>query len=188
MKILAVLYDRIIANRLKSWLSFNVDQTAFQKFKSTLIHIFTVRLLIEIAKKKNVTLFIGSMDIEKAFDTVPRLPLLQKLVKIGIGRCMLAALKQLYSYTTCIIKFKQAFSNSFRMLRGIRQGAASSVLLFNEFMDGLFKHLADLCDDEDILGDIHTLIHADDTIILSTNRTAFIQKCNETVKFTIHSP
>ena len=31
MKALACLYDHIIANRLKSWLSFNVNQTAFQK-------------------------------------------------------------------------------------------------------------------------------------------------------------
>ena len=62
MKALACLYDRIIANRLKLWLPFTVDQTTFQKGKSTLIHIFTLRVIIELAKKKNVTLYIGSMD------------------------------------------------------------------------------------------------------------------------------
>ena len=39
IKILACLYDRIIANRLKLWLPFNADQTAFYKRKSTLIEI-----------------------------------------------------------------------------------------------------------------------------------------------------
>ena len=34
MKSLACLYDRIIANRLKAWLKFNIDQSAFQKGKS----------------------------------------------------------------------------------------------------------------------------------------------------------
>ena len=40
MKLLACLYDRAIANRLKKWLSFNENQTAFLKGKSTLIPIF----------------------------------------------------------------------------------------------------------------------------------------------------
>ena len=72
MKSLACLYGRIIANRLRLWIRFNVDQTAFQKGKSTLLHIFTLRILIEIVKKKIIALYIGSMDIEKAFDHVPR--------------------------------------------------------------------------------------------------------------------
>ena len=183
MKCLACLYDRVITNRLKLWLPFNADQTAFQKGKSTLIHIFTLRIIIEIAKKMNVTLYIGSVDIEKAFDCVPRSLLLKKLVKLGIGKCMLFALKQLYSFSICIIKFQGELSNSFRMGRGVRQGAASSVLIFNAFMDGLFQHLEDKCSLEILLNDIHALIHADDTIILSTNRDNFIHKCNEVLLF-----
>ena len=101
MKSFAVLFDRIITNRLKSWLTFSVDQTAFQKLKSTLIHIFTLRILIDVAKKQNVTLYIGSIDIEKVFDHVPRLLLLKKLVRIGLGRLMLFALKEIYMYSVC---------------------------------------------------------------------------------------
>ena len=106
MKALACLYDRIIANRLKLWLPLNIDQTTFQKGKSTLIHIFTLRVIIELAKKKNVTLYIGSLDIEKAFDHVPRSLLLKKLVSLGIGKCMLFALKQIYSFSMARIHKK----------------------------------------------------------------------------------
>ena len=183
MKCLTCLYDRIIANRFKLWLPFNADQTAFQKGKSTLIHIFTLRIIIEIAKKKNITLYVGSVDIEKAFDHIPRSLLLKKLIKLGIGKCMLFALKQLYSFSICIIKFQGELSNSFRMEREVRQGAASLVLLFNGFMDGLFHHLEEKCTLEGILNDIHVLIHADDTIILSTSRDKFIHKCNEVLNF-----
>ena len=66
MKTLACLYDKIITNRLKPWLKFHIDQTAFQKGKSTLIHIFTLRILIDLARKLSVTLYIGSVDTEKA--------------------------------------------------------------------------------------------------------------------------
>ena len=183
MKSFAVLFDRVITNRLKSWLTFNVDQTAFQKLKSTLIHIFTLRILIDVARKQNITLYIGSVDIEKAFDHVPRSLLLKKLVKIGVGRLMLFALKEIYMYSVCVIKFQGELSDTFRMYRGVRQGAASSVLLFNCFMDGLFHHLESKCSIEMLIHTIHALIHADDTIILSTSRENFIHKCNETVRF-----
>ena len=64
MKSLACLYDRVIGNLLKLWLPIKDEQTAFQKGKSTLLHKFTLRVIIEIAKIKKNTLFIGSMDIE----------------------------------------------------------------------------------------------------------------------------
>ena len=134
-----------LRNRLKQWLYYNVDQTAFQKGKYTLIHIFTLRILIEIATKMNLTLYIGSVDIEKAFDHVPRSILLNKLVKLGIGKYMLFALKQLYSFSIRVINFQGKLSSSFRMERAVRQGTASSVLLFITFMDGLFQHLEERC-------------------------------------------
>ena len=183
LKTLACLYDRIITNRLKLWLPINSDQTAFQKCKSTLIHIFTIRILIELAKKLDITLYIGSVDISKAFDHVPRMLLLKKLAKIGIGKCMLFALQQLYSLTICILKFQGELSDNFRMERGVRQGAASSVILFNFFIDGLFDYLREKCTTETLLSEIHTLIHADDTLVLSTQREQFIKKCNEAVNF-----
>ena len=130
-----------------------------------------------------MTLYIGSVDIEKAFDHVPRSLLLKKLVKLGVGKIMLFALKQLYLYSICVIKFQGELSDSFRMYRGVRQGAASSVLFFIAFMDGLFEHLENKCSVEEFLKDIHVLIHADDTIILSTSREQFIKKCNESIDF-----
>ena len=87
---------------------------------------------------------------------------------------MLYALKEMYKFSICFIKFQRDLSSIIRMERGVRQGPASSVLLFNCFMDGLFQHLEESCSREDLLNDIHTLIHADDTIILSTNRNKCI--------------
>ena len=106
MKSLACFYDRIIADRLKLWLSFHDDQTAFQRWKFTLFHIFTMRIFIEIAKKLGITLYIASVDIENVFDNVLRLLLLKKLVKLVIDKCILFALKQLYSFSICVIKFQ----------------------------------------------------------------------------------
>ena len=74
---LAVLFDRIIANRLLAWLGVHHVQSAFQKAKSTIHQLFTIRLLIEIANATDTTLYIGMFDLAKAFDKVSRYLLLK---------------------------------------------------------------------------------------------------------------
>ena len=45
-------------------------------------------------------------------------------------------------------------------------------------MDGLISFLQDNCIQEPILNIIHCLLHADDTIVISTDRETFVRKCN----------
>ena len=61
---LGVLYDRILSKRLDRWLNVHEEQSGFDKGKSTITQIFTIRLLIEITKETNITLYIGCFDIE----------------------------------------------------------------------------------------------------------------------------
>ena len=180
---LGVLYDRILNNRISSWIKVNNVQTGFQKGKSTLHHIFTLRLHIEIAKLSDITLYIGMFDLAKAFDKVSRRKLLTKLVTKGIGNCMLQALKKLYKFTFCILSYGQEYSQKFRTFTGVRQGAASSALLFILFIDDLVNYLEERCEAEPILDLLHCLLHADDTAILSTNRDNFIDKCNHMINY-----
>ena len=100
---LGVLYDPVLSERLSKWVKVQDEQSGFRKGKSTLHQIFTIYLLILLAKSMNVTLYIGCFDIAKAFDKVSRLLLLKKLIKQGIGSCMLNALKSIYSFTSCTI-------------------------------------------------------------------------------------
>ena len=180
---LAVLHDRVIANRLTSWIKVHDEQSAFQKKKSTIHQLFTIRLLIELAKKNNFTLYIGLFDLAKAFDKVSRYRMLKKLIAKGIGNCMLQALKRLYSCTYCVLSCGNQQSEKFRTYSGIRQGAASSTLLFIAFIDDLIDYLEERCPSEPFLDILHCLLHADDTAIVSTNRTDFVNKCNHMIKF-----
>ena len=180
---LSALYDRILTIRLRGWCLINYLQSAFQQGKSTLHQIFTLRILIEIAKQTDTTLYIGFFDLEKAFDKVSRLLLLKRLRERGIGNSMLQALKRIYLHTTCIIGKAENASDEFRTHSGIRQGAPSSVLLFICFMDELFTFLETHCVAEPILNIIHCLLHADDTVIISTDRELFIKKCNGMLKY-----
>ena len=175
---LSVLYDRILTARLETWLNVSEEQTGFQKGKSTLQQIFIIRILIGLVKSMKKALDIGCFDIEKAFDKVSRVILLQKLVTCGIGYCMFHALKCIYSNTFCILSMNGKYSNRFKTKCGIRQGAPSSSWLFIVFIDDLIKFLRDNCDPESLLNGIHCLLHADNTLVVSTSRKSFIRKCN----------
>ena len=173
-----LLYDRIIANRITEWASINPEQSAFQKGKGTLNHIFTLRLLIALAKRYNKPLYIGFFDLSKAFDKVSRILLIKSLIKLGIGACLLEAIKATYRTTKCVLKGFGSLSEVFLTYSGIKQGAPSSVILFIIFMDDVIDNLKNKCADEFLIKNLHSLLHADDTLIFSLERELFILKCN----------
>ena len=66
------VFDRIITYRLNTWIGISNEQSAFQKGKSTLHQLFVMRLIIELAKRTDTTIYIGLFDLEKAFEKVSR--------------------------------------------------------------------------------------------------------------------
>ena len=176
--LLSLLYDRIIANRLMMWAKIHPEQSAFQKGKSTLNHIFLLRIITALAKHTKVPLFIGFFDLAKAFDKVSRPLLLKSLIKLGIGSALFYAIKTMYSATKCVIKSGKKLSDVFLTHSGIKQGAPSSVILFIIFMDEFIDIVREKCIREQVIEMLHILLHADDTAVLSTDRMLFIKKCN----------
>ena len=176
--LLSLVYDRIIANRLLMWARIHPEQSAFQKGKSTLNHIFLLRIVIALSKQSKLPLFIGFFDLEKAFDKVSRPLLLMSLINLGIGSALFYAIKAMYSTTKCIIKSGKKLSDVFLTHSGIKQGAPSSVILFIIFMDEFIDIVRGRCVREKIIESLHILLHADDTAVISTNRSLFINKCN----------
>ena len=179
---LANLYDRIICNRLIQWAKINIEQTAFQKGKGCIDQIFLLRVIISIILERGETLYVGFFDLSKAFDRVSRYLLLKQLVKLGIGSVMFCSIKSMYSVTRCVLRGFGKISEIFETHTGIKQGASSSVILFIIFLDNIIDDLKEKCIPEPILQDLHCLLHADDTLIISTNRESFIHKCNVLIK------
>ena len=50
-------------------------------------------------------------------------------------------------------------------------------------MDELFNFLETHCVAEPLLNMIHCLLHADDTVVVSTDRELFVKKCNTMLKY-----
>ena len=176
-RLLGNLFDRIICNRLLLWAKVNDEQTA-QKGRSTIDQLFIMRILISLIKHKKLTLYIAFFDLSKAFDRVSRYLMLKHLIKLGIGSVMLSSLISMYSVTRCVLRGFGKVSEIFETFTGIKQGASSSMILFILFLDDIIDNLKEKCMIEPILRDLHCLLHADDTLVISTNRVQFLYKCN----------
>ena len=101
---------------------------------------------------------------------------------MGIGAAMLEALKSIYSTTRCILKCFGKLSDVFETHTGIKQGASSSVILFIVFTDEIIDILKEKCIKEPVINSLHCLLHADDTLVLSTERNLFRHKCDILIK------
>lgn len=171
---IAELYDRIIANRIKMWMNIDCCQSAYQKNCSCLQQVFILRTLIEIAKKLKVPLYVAFVDLEKVYDKVDRVKMLQSLIHKGIGRNMLRALINMYGLTVCFIMGIGELQST----SGIRQGATSSCYIFIIFMNDIIDHINEIFGIDGFLNGLNILVHADDALILATSHNKLVDKLN----------
>ena len=155
------------------WARIHPEQSAFQKGKSTLNHIF-----LSTSCHSKAPLFIGFFDLAKAFDKVSRPLLLKSLIKLVIGSTLFYAINAMYSATQCIVKSGKNLSEILLTHSGLKQGAPSSLILFVIFMDEFVDIMREKCIREKVTESLHILLHADDTVVLSTDRVLFIEKYN----------
>jgi exonuclease III len=163
--------DRLVIGRLTQVLDSGSvlvrEQAAFRRKEEA---IGQVLALVEVTKrrelaKKPTILFFN--DFAKAYDLVPHEAIYAKLVRYGFrteGR-LLQFIKAVYSSAKFEVVVGPYKSRTIELERGVRQGAPSSCLLYNVYVNDLAIALRDTGVDvpgvEQLLG---SLLFADDTV------------------------
>ncbi len=117
------------------------SQAGFRPAMSTLHPVFTLQHLLDRARHLREPLVCSFLDLQGAYDRVPRPLLWQALARLGVHGAMLAAIQSLYANAVYAISVGGRRSAGVPSARGIKQGCPLSPTLFGLLLDGLHWEL-----------------------------------------------
>lgn len=135
------LFEQVINTRLKEMIEPTLEdaQSGFRIGRCVQDHIFTIKQIIEKKREKRKNVYLAFIDLEKAFDKVPREKLWQIMRKRKINEKMVKNIESIYKHNKSYVRTRNMNSTTFTTKEGIRQGGALSPTLFIIFMDEIIK-------------------------------------------------
>ena len=114
---------------------------------------------------------LGFIDLEKAFDTVPREMVMATLRWMGVPEAKVSMVEGMYEKTTARVVMGERASEAFEVKIGIRQGSVLSPLLFISVLDLIGRNT--------VMKDaMKKLIYADDLALVANDK----QELQETLE------
>ena len=134
-------------------------------------HIIIYNLIKKKCHSQSSRIYSCFVDFKKAFDSVPRDLLLQKILDLGITGNVFNVIRHIYTTDKACVKMGQSRSDFFHLSIGVRQGCVLSSLLFNLFLSDLAKKF-DAVGDKLVLENlsVNALFWADDLILLAETK------------------
>ena len=141
LSVVLKVYEQIIQNKLRKIIepTLTQSQCGFRKGRSAQEHIFTLKNIIDKAMTTKKTKYLAFLDLEKAFDRVPRAEIWKSLQSRNVNEQLIRIIKSMYKDTTNCVATKNMVSEMFTTKEGVRQGGGLSPLLFITYMDDIIK-------------------------------------------------
>ena len=112
---------------IRQVVSTDDSQFGFVPGRGTTDAIFVVRQLQEKYLAANYMAFV---DLEKAFDRVPRKVIWWALKKLGVDEWIVCLVLGIYSNARSCVRVGEGYSEEFEVKVGVHQGSVLSPLLF----------------------------------------------------------
>ena len=155
MKVLERIVDRLI----RQVVSIDESQFGFVPGRGTTDAIFVVRQLQEKYLAANKRLYMAFVDLEKAFDRVPRKVIWWALRKLGVEEWIVRLVQSMYANARSQVRVGDGYSEEFEVKVGVHQGSVLSPLLFIVVLEALSREFRSGVPWEDL--------YADDLVIIT---------------------
>jgi hypothetical protein len=193
-------YTSILNRRLYNWLEVHdkiaENQAGFRKDYSTSDQIFNLYSVVQkYLCQKGKKLYVGFVDLKKAFDSVQHNILLNALRQDGVHGKFLTAIESMYSSLLACVRSGNEYSEFFECPAGVRQGCVLSPTLFSVVINKLAKHINEFGTHGIQLSplfELFILLFADDVALLSDtpgglqNQFNLLKLCCEKLKLTVN--
>ena len=108
------------------------EQSGFRPNCSTTDMMFVIRRLQDLARKKQIPLYVCFIDLTKAYDSVDQTLLWTVLARFGVPQNMISVIRQFHDgMRACVRLDDKVCSGWFAVEQALRQGCVLEPLLFN---------------------------------------------------------
>ncbi|KAK3563031.1 hypothetical protein QTP86_013435, partial [Hemibagrus guttatus] len=156
------LWERVVEARLRKVVEICEQQYGFMPRKSTTDAIFALRILMEKYRDGQRELHCVFVDLEKAYDRVPREELWYCMRKSGVAEKYVRVVQDMYERSRTVVRCAVGQTEEFNVEVGLHQGSALSPFLFAMVMDQLSEEVRQESS--------WTMMFADDIVICSESR------------------
>ena len=161
------LWERVIEHRLRGMTHITMNQFGFMPGRSTMEAIFLIRQVMERYKEQK-DLHMVFIDLEKAYDKIPRNLMWWALDKHKVPTKYVTLIKDMYDKVVTSVRTTDGDTNVFPINIGLHQGSALSPYLFALVIDEVTR---------DIQGDIPwCMLFADDVVLVDESREGVNRK------------
>ena len=131
------MFERILDKIIRQRVNIDEMQYGFMPGRGTTDAIFILRQLQERYLQKNKRLYFVFVDLEKAFDRVPRQVLWWAMRKLGVEEWIVRLVQALYDGAKCRVRVNHKLGQPFSVKVGLHQGSVLSPLLFIIVLEAL---------------------------------------------------
>ncbi|KAK3567223.1 hypothetical protein QTP86_014414, partial [Hemibagrus guttatus] len=156
------VWERVVEARLRKVVEICEQQYGFMPRKSTTDAIFALRILLEKYRDGQRELHCVFVDLEKAYDRVPREELWYCMRKSGVAEKYVRVVQDMYERSRTVVRCAVGQTEEFNVEVGLHQGSALSPFLFAIVMDQLSEKVRQESP--------WTMMFADDIVICSESR------------------
>ena len=131
----------MIDKRIRQEAVIREHQFGFMPGRSTTKAIYVLRRLIEKYRERNKDLHMVFIDLEKAYDRIPRCIIWESLEAKGVSRSHIEAIRDMYDGASTNIKTPIGITKSFPVRVGLHQGSTLNPFLFAVIIDELSQSI-----------------------------------------------
>ena len=156
--------ERVVEGFISQRVVINDMQYGFMQGRDTTDAIFILRQLQEKHLVAGKPLYLAFIDLEQAFDRVPRKVIWWSMRKLKIDEWIVRIVQSMYKE----VKVGDEYSNSFDVRVGVHQGSVLSPLLFVIVLEALSMELRTGCPWE--------ILYADDLMVSAQSMDKLLVK------------
>ena len=160
--------ERVVEGLIRQRVEIDEMQCGFMSGRGATDAIFIVRQLQEKHLAANKPVYMAFIDLEKAFNRVPRDVIWWAMRKLGIDECLVRLVQSMYKDVRSRVRVGDGYSEEFGVGVGVHQGSVLSPLLFIIVLEALSREFRTGCPWE--------LLYADDLMISAGSKEELLVK------------